>query len=119
MDLPLRMTGPSTIDSQQTIDYVKDVIYNFADQATSMKYLQYEFDSGGMSEPRYYTETKEFNVLFQMTRQKTTMSDGETASDLEYRFSATQNNGRIVSRKNWNSGEEVLYTYDALNRLPG
>ena len=38
-------------------------------------------------------------------------------TDLEYRYSATQNNGRITQLKNWVSGEEVNYQYDALQRL--
>ena len=37
--------------------------------------------------------------------------------DLEYRFSGTQNNGRVTSVKDWVSGEEVTYQYDALQRL--
>jgi RHS repeat-associated protein len=37
--------------------------------------------------------------------------------DLEYIYSATQNNGRITQRKNWLSGEVVTYTYDSLQRL--
>jgi YD repeat-containing protein len=37
--------------------------------------------------------------------------------DLEYRYSATQNNGQITQSKDWITGEEVTHTYDALNRL--
>ena len=37
--------------------------------------------------------------------------------DHEYRFSATQNDGRITQRKDWVSGEEITYQYDSLNRL--
>jgi RHS repeat-associated protein len=37
--------------------------------------------------------------------------------DHEYRFSATQNNGRITQRKDWISGEEITYQHDALQRL--
>jgi hypothetical protein len=40
---------------------------------------------------------------------------------LEYRFSSTQNNGRITQRKDWRvpsgRGEEVNYTCDSLQRL--
>lgn len=36
---------------------------------------------------------------------------------MEYRFSSTQNNGLITQEKDWISGEEVTYAYDALNRL--
>jgi YD repeat-containing protein len=37
--------------------------------------------------------------------------------DHEYRFSATQNDGRLTQRKDWVSGEEIAYQYDSLNRL--
>ena len=37
--------------------------------------------------------------------------------DHEYRFSSTQNDGRITQRKDWVSGEEITYQYDSLNRL--
>jgi RHS repeat-associated protein len=38
-------------------------------------------------------------------------------ADLEYRYAAGQNNGRITQMKDWVSGEEVSYSYDTLNRL--
>ena len=37
--------------------------------------------------------------------------------DMAYRYSATQNNGRTTQQKEWVSGEEVTYQYDALQRL--
>jgi RHS repeat-associated protein len=37
--------------------------------------------------------------------------------DMEYRFSATQNNGRLTQSKDWVTGEEVTYQYDSLQRL--
>jgi hypothetical protein len=37
--------------------------------------------------------------------------------DFEYRYSVTQNDGRITSQKNNVSGEEVVYLCDSLNRL--
>jgi YD repeat-containing protein len=37
--------------------------------------------------------------------------------DTEYRYSATANDGRITSYKNWQSGEDVEYQYDSLGRL--
>ena len=40
-----------------------------------------------------------------------------TVLDLEYRFAAGQNNGRITQMKDWVSGEEATYSYDTLNRL--
>lgn len=64
----------------------------------------------------YRTETRAYNTLGQLTRLKL-VDGGSTYADLEYRFSSTQNNGRITQMKDWVGGEEVNYTYDALNRL--
>ncbi|MGD0049952.1 MAG: hypothetical protein ABSE42_23395 [Bryobacteraceae bacterium] len=36
---------------------------------------------------------------------------------MTYNYSATQNNGRIVSSADAVTGENVSYTYDSLNRL--
>jgi RHS repeat-associated protein len=36
---------------------------------------------------------------------------------MEYRYSATQNNGQITQQKNWATAEEVTYQYDSLQRL--
>ena len=62
--------------------------------------------------PVYITESKSYNALYQMTRQTVA-----GAVDIEYLFSATENSGRITGRKNNISGQNVAYTYDALNRL--
>ncbi len=45
-----------------------------------------------------------------------TLQDG-LGVKIEYRFSSTQNDGRITHRKDFVSGEEVAYQYDALGRL--
>jgi hypothetical protein len=37
--------------------------------------------------------------------------------DMEYRYTAGANNGRIAQKKDWVSGEEVSYAYDSLQRL--
>ncbi len=58
------------------------------------------------------TETRQYNVLGQMTR----MTKGSLI-DMEYRFSATANDGKIISQKNWLNGEDVVYQYDELERL--
>jgi len=39
--------------------------------------------------------------------------------DVQYNYSATQNNGRITGSVDGVTGENVSYTYDALNRLSG
>ncbi len=116
MDRPIRMSGPSAYYAGQTIDHAKDVVYGVAGQVTSMSYLQSEYDNGSSSEPRYFAETKSYNAMFQLTRQTTTWSGG-TAADVSYTFADSNSNGRITARKNWYSGEEVLYQYDSLNRV--
>jgi YD repeat-containing protein len=35
---------------------------------------------------------------------------------MEHRYSSTQNNGQITQQKDWISGQEVSYQYDALKR---
>ena len=56
--------------------------------------------------------TRSYNNLGQVTRMtKAGMLD------VEYRYPAGQNNGRISQSKDYVTGEEVTYTYDALNRL--
>jgi len=50
--------------------------------------------------------TFDYNALLQMTRM----------ANVEYRYTAGQNNGRMASMA-VTGGEEVVYQYDALNRL--
>jgi YD repeat-containing protein len=53
-----------------------------------------------------------YNNLGQLTRMtKSGMLD------VEYRYTAGSDNGRISQSKDYVTGEEVTYTYDALNRL--
>lgn len=76
---------------------------NAAGQLTQMVVYQ----PNGTSE----TETFSYNSLGQLTQ-----SSGR-GSNIEYRYSTTGNDGRITSRKDNISGEEVSYTYDQLGRL--
>ncbi len=48
------------------------------------------------------TESRIYNILGQMTR----MTKGSLI-DMEYRFSATANDGKILSQKSWLSCEDV------------
>ena len=57
-------------------------------------------------------ETRTYNSRLQLTR----ITGG---ANMEYRYSPTQNNGQITQQKDWNTGEEVTYTYDSLQRLIG
>lgn len=67
---------------------------------------------GAAGQDVYLTETTGYNERLQMTGMVV-----PGAVNLEYRYAADQNNGRITQRKNWVSGEEVSYAYDELNRL--
>jgi hypothetical protein len=110
MDRPTNMTGPSTYNPTAAVDHVKDVVYGAAGQVTSMKYLNWE-DS---STRYYFTESKTYDELFQLTRQTTTGTAG-TAADIGYEFATGTNNGRIVARTNYQrgvvDGERVQYQY--------
>ncbi len=75
---------------------MKDVLYNTAGQVTEMMYWN---GSGA-----YYTETREFNVLGQMTRLTV-----PGVRDFTYTFSATQNDGRTTQTADAISGETVVY----------
>ena len=40
-----------------------------------------------------------------------------SAINMTYAYSSTQNNGKLTSETDVTSGEQVVYTYDSLNRL--
>jgi RHS repeat-associated protein len=84
-------SGPTTV--------VDNVTYGAAGELTQIRY-------NGVNETRAY------NTLGQLTG----ISYNGTLRH-EYRYSATQNDGRITSHKNWQSGEDVQYQYDSLGRL--
>ena len=52
-----------------------------------------------------------YNNLGQLTRMTASVMD------MEYRYTAGYNNGRISQSKDYVTGEEVTYSYDSLNRL--
>ena len=56
-------------------------------------------------------QTYAYNNLFQLTQVS------GNGINMQYRYSATQNNGKIVSQYDATSGEEVTYAYDSLQRL--
>jgi YD repeat-containing protein len=59
------------------------------------------------------TETRHYNGMFQLTQ----LQVGSSALNIQYNYSATQNNGKITSQTDVISGAQLAYTYDALNRL--
>ena len=100
----MRRPVSMTQGGQTTVELVKDVAYGPAGEMTQLKQWTGQYTN-------YYTETRTYNARLQMTR----MTSG--AVDMEYRYSGTQNNGRVTQTKDWLSGEEVTYQYDALSRL--
>jgi RHS repeat-associated protein len=63
------------------------------------------------------TETRTYDpAMLQLTRI-TTQSSGATVMDMQYTYTAGQNNGRIAQSHDWVLGQTSNYTYDALNRL--
>jgi RHS repeat-associated protein len=63
------------------------------------------------------TETRTYDpAMLQLTRI-TTQSSGVTVMDMQYTYTAGQNNGRIAQSHDWVLGQTSNYTYDALNRL--
>jgi len=93
MGRPVAANGPGNVWT------VSNVTYNAADQLLTVTH-------GGVQ------ETRQYNERMQLTRITV---PGQV--DLEYRYSATQNDGNITSMKNYINGEEVNYGYDSLNRL--
>jgi RHS repeat-associated protein len=90
------------INATTQTDVVASATYNAMGEL-----LQMVGGSGGAP-----TETRAYNSIGQL-KQLTSGS----GVNLQYNFSASQNNGKIVSETDVLSGETVAYTYDSLNRL--
>ncbi len=87
--------------------------YNFAGQLATLGYSFYP--SGGSW---WQTETHTYNSMMQLTNITISNPFSRAVSlNVTYGYSATQNNGRIVSSVDAVTGENVSYTYDSLNRL--
>ena len=65
-----------------------------------------------------FWETRTYNSLSQVTGiSHSVYYFPDTDVNMQYIYSATQNNGRIVQSNDGVTGEQVTYQYDALNRL--
>jgi RHS repeat-associated protein len=62
------------------------------------------------------SETRSYNSMLQMTAMYST-SGGVPEVNRTYSFPGSQNNGKISSEYDAQSGETVTYAYDTLNRL--
>jgi RHS repeat-associated protein len=60
------------------------------------------------------SETRTYNSMLQLL---SLVAGAGPTVNLTYAYSSTQNNGKISSQTDNLSGEQVVYTYDALNRL--
>ena len=87
--------------------------YNFAGQMTALSNY-YDYAGGAYLQ---WTENHTYNGMMQLTNLTSSASSGSQLLNMTYNFSATQNNGRIVSSVDAVTGENVSYTYDSLNRL--
>ena len=87
--------------------WVKEAQYDAAGRLTEVKLWEHD----GYGYPKFVTEQRTYNARGQLTRLKL-----PGYLDEEYRY-PTANAGRISSKKDWISGEEVVYQYDELNRL--
>jgi len=96
-----RLAGLTRYDpnSTTTITMVDNFAYGAAGEMTQIRYNS-------------ITETRAYNPLMQLTG----ISYNGTLRH-EYRYSATANDGKITSYKNWQSGEDAQYQYDTLGRL--
>ena len=92
-------------NSLEPVDWAKEVLYNPAGQMTQLKYGYYG-----------YTETRSYNTLGQVTQIRSNYG-GVDSLNMQYVYSATQNNGQISQSIDSVSGETIDYTYDSLNRL--
>ncbi len=66
------------------------------------------------------SETRTYNSIGQLTQLTICPNSGgycPTSLNIQYNYSATQNNGKIASETDVLSGEQITYTYDSLNRL--
>jgi RHS repeat-associated protein len=97
------MGRPSGMTQSGGGTLVSNITYGPAGELLTMSYLG-------------YNETRQYNARLQLTRLSTN-NGVSTFTDFEYRFSATQNNGQLWQMKDWVTGEEVTYAYDALQRL--
>jgi RHS repeat-associated protein len=97
---------------------VKDVIYGVAGELQQARI--YKEPAPYTYVTTYLKRTWNYNTLFQATRETVVNEEGGTSTtvlDLQYSYTAGQNNGRITQRTEAVSGEQVSYSYDSLNRL--
>jgi len=89
---------------------------NLANNSRIISAASYGPSSQLLSITGQVSETRTYNSMLQLLTLSSSNSSGG-AVNFTYGYSGTQNNGKILSQTDNISGEEVVYTYDALNRL--
>jgi len=97
-----------TDDQATPVDWAKNGLYGPAGEMTSLDY----FKATG----QYYTEARTYNSRLQLTQLRAYYTTTDSLN-MQYVYSATQNNGQISQSIDTVSGETIDYTYDSLNRL--
>ena len=110
------MGRPTKLTDNQSIDWAKDVVYG---AASELKEISYREPSSNYV--YYHKETRTYNSRLQMTNLKLEDTAGGPTGltrNIDYVYSATQNNGQIIEQRDLLSGGEALsYAYDSLQRL--
>jgi hypothetical protein len=96
------MGRPYTAEDQYNSNYgVTSATYTAAGQLGSM--------AGGSGQ--YGGQSFTYNAMLQLT------GVSGPGINIQYNYSSNQNNGKIISQVDMISGEQLNFTYDALNRL--
>ena len=93
-------------DAVADVAIVSGIQYGLANQMLQITYG----DLNQWQQFQGVTETRTYNSLLPLTG----INAGSV--NLTYNYTAVQNNGKIASTANNVSGEQVVYTYDSLNR---
>lgn len=107
------MTRYSGTDGNGNPVYTQDVaaVRGPAGQLTSLSYGDNLYNG-------QVVENISYNNLLQVTGM-TAQAGAAALMNMTYTYPANQNNGRIAGSNDGVTGENVTYTYDALNRLTG
>jgi YD repeat-containing protein len=108
-----QMTSPNYPNSNQSYAATATATYTAASQLSTLAY------GGGTYGPQF-TETRTYNTLMQLTTLTNIAGSGNFATTLvnmQYNYTAGQNNGRVANTVDGVLNEQVNYTYDMWNRL--
>jgi RHS repeat-associated protein len=109
---------PSGLTLSYTYDAMErlNTLTNTTNSATIITGATYDPGNRLLSLSGNLTESRTYNVMGQLTQLSSSATSGPSIN-YAYGYSSTQNNGKIASQTDNITGEDVVYTYDALNRL--